>query len=234
MKLSRRSFCACALGAPLIAQPAFAQATACDVMTPERQALKTPDEAIQRLKEGNLRFVQGHTVNCDLMAQAHQTATYQSPAAAIVGCIDSRVPPELIFDQRIGDVFCARIAGNFVNTDILGSLEFATKVSGAKAVVVLGHTSCGAIRSAMAGVEMGNITGLLSNIRPALPAATEAGGTLDPANGEQVAKVTVANVRLAVEAVTARSDIMRGLVEAGELKVAGAVHDLATGEVAWL
>ena len=234
MKLSRRSFCACALGAPLIAQPAFAQATACDVMTPERQALKTPDEAIQRLKEGNLRFVQGRTVNCDLMAQAHQTATYQSPTAAIVGCIDSRVPPELIFDQRIGDVFCARIAGNFVNTDILGSLEFATRVSGAKAVVILGHTSCGAIRSAMAGVEMGNITGLLSNIRPALPAATEAGGNLDPGNGEQVARVTVANVRLAVEAVTARSDIMRGLVEAGELKVAGAVHDLTTGEIAWL
>lgn len=234
MKLSRRSFCTCVLGAPLIAQPAFAQATACDVMTPERQALKTPDEAIQRLKEGNLRFVQGHTINCDLMAQARQTATYQSPAAVVVGCIDSRVPPELVFDQRIGDMFCARVAGNFVNADILGSLEFATGVSGAKAVVVLGHTGCGAIRSAMAGVEMGNITGLLSNIRPALPAATDPGAPLDAANAEQVAKVTAANVRLAVEAVTVRSDIMRGLVEAGELKVAGAVHDLATGEVAWL
>jgi len=235
MKLSRRSFCACAIGAPLFARPAFAQqATACDVLTPERQSLKTPDEAIQRLKDGNRRFVEGHTVNCDLMAQAHQTATYQSPAAAIVGCIDSRVPPELVFDQGIGDVFTARIAGNFVNTDILGSLEFATRVSGAKAVVVLGHTSCGAITSAMAGVELGNITGLLANIAPALPAATAGGGTLDPADASQVAAVTAANVRLAVEAVTARSDIMRAMVEAGDLKVAGAVHDLATGEVAWL
>jgi carbonic anhydrase len=168
------------------------------------------------------------------MAQAHQTAGYQAPAAAVVGCIDSRVPPELVFDQRIGDVFSARVAGNFVNTDILGSLEFATRVSGAKAIVVLGHTSCGAIRSAMAGVEMGNITAMLDNIRPALAAVTEDGQKVDPGDAAQVEKVTQANIRLAMEAITARSPIMRELVESGELKVAGAVHDLASGRVNWL
>jgi len=221
--------------APFLAQPVSAQtAVECAVLTPERQARKTPEEALLRLVEGNRRFVDGYTVNCDLMAQAHETATQQSPAAAIVGCIDSRVPPELIFDQRIGDVFTARVAGNFVNSDILGSLEFATKVSGAKAVVVLGHTACGAIRSAMAGVEMGNITGMLENIRPALAAVTDTGETLDPSSEEQMERVTAANVRLAMEAITTRSDIMRGLVEAGDLKIAGAIHDLATGKVDWL
>jgi len=233
MKLSRRSFCACALGAPLMARPAFAQGAACEVMTPERQARTMPDEAISRLAEGNRRFVEGRTVNCDLAAQARRTATYQAPFAAIVGCIDSRVPPELIFDQRIGDVFCARVAGNFVNTDILGSLEYATAVAGAKAVVVLGHTSCGAIESAIKGVEMGHITGLLANIAPAV-AAAQAGAADHPAGADRAAGVTVANVGLTVEAVTARSAVMRALVAAGKLKVAGAVHDVATGRVAWL
>lgn len=233
--LSRRGFCACILAsAPLLARPAAAQTAACEVMTPERQGQLTPDAAIGRLAEGNGRFVEGHTINCDLVAQARQTASHQSPFAAIVGCIDSRVPPELVFDQRIGDVFCARVAGNFVNDDILGSLEYATRVSGAKAVVVLGHTSCGAIQSAMKGVEMGHITGLLANIAPALPAATETGGVLDAGSVDQVARVTLANVRLTMDAIIRRSDIMRALVDAGKLKVAGAVHDVATGKVAWL
>jgi len=233
MKLSRRSFCACALGAPLIAQPAFAQAMACDVMTPERQALKTPDEAIQRLKEGNLRFVQGHTVNCDLMAQAHQTATYQSPAAAIVGCIDSRVPPEMVFDQRIGDVFCARIAGNFVNTDIIGSLEFATKVSGARAIVVLGHSSCGAIKGAIDHVELGNLTATLANIEPAV-AAARADGARDSKNTAFVQAVAETNARMAAEALTARSPILKDLVASRQLRIAAAMHDITTGRVTFL
>lgn len=233
MKLSRRSFCACALGAPLIAQPAFAQATACDVMTPERQALKTPDEAIRRLKEGNLRFVQGHTVNCDLMAQAHQTATYQSPAAAIVGCIDSRVPPELIFDQRIGDVFCARVAGNFINTDIIGSLEFATKVAGAPAIVVLGHSDCGAIKGAIDHVKLGNLTAMLANIEPAVK-ATKASGARDSKDKAFVQAVAENNVKLGVAMLTKKSPVLKELVAAKRLRIVGAMHDLATGHVSFM
>ncbi len=233
MKLSRRSFCACAVGASLVARPAFGATDGCEVFTPERQSAMTPGEAIERLKEGNLRFVEGTPVNCDLMSQVHQTAGGQSPIAAIVGCIDSRVPPELVFDQRIGDVFCARIAGNFINADILGSLEYATKVAGAKAVVILGHTSCGAIKSAMAGVKMGNITGMLDNIRPALDAVIAAGQP-DASDPVQVRNVAEANVRLAMSAVTERSPLMRELVDAGELEVAGAIHDVATGRVGWL
>lgn len=240
MKLSRRSFCACLAGAaPLIAssalaQPAAAQSDSCAVFTPKRQSDTTPERALELLREGNRRFVDGHTIHCDLKAQARQVAEHQSPFAAIVGCIDSRVPPEMIFDQHIGDIFCARVAGNFVNDDILGSLEYATKVAGAKAIVVLGHTHCGAIKSAVAGVKMGKITGMLANLEPALSVLTDADGPRDPSNHAQLDKVTQANVHHTVEAITQRSDILRALVEAGELRVVGAVDDVATGEVTWL
>lgn len=235
MKLTRRSFCGCILGsAPFLASAAHAQPASCEIFTPERQAGISPDEAVARLVEGNRRFVEGRTINCDLIAQVRQTAEHQAPFAAVVGCIDSRVPPELVFDQRIGDVFCARVAGNFVNPDILGSLEYATKVAGAKAIVVLGHGSCGAIKSAIAGVELGNITGMLENIEPALAVLDEADGPRDPADKHQVAKVTEANARLAVAAITAGSQILREQAEAGEIRIAAAIHDVKTGEVAWL
>ena len=121
----------------------------CAVHTKASQSSTTPDAALKRLQEGNARFVAGKTINCDLTKQVKETATQQSPIAVIVGCIDSRVPPEMVFDQRLGDVFAARVAGNFVNTDILGSLEFATKIVGSKLIVVLGHTECGAIKGAV-------------------------------------------------------------------------------------
>jgi carbonic anhydrase len=235
MKLSRRAFCACIAGAvPLIASSAQASSSACEIFTPDRQAAISPQEAIERLVDGNRRFVGGHAINCDLRAQVRDAAAHQAPFAAVVGCIDSRVPPELVFDQRIGDIFCARVAGNFVNGDILGSLEYSTKVAGAKAIVVLGHSGCGAIKSTLAGVEMGNITGMLANIAPALSALSEADGAPDAANKHQLAKVTEANVRLTVDAIMERSDVIRALVDAGEVKIVGAVNDVATGEVAWL
>lgn len=184
--------------------------------------------------EGNRRFVEGKAVNCDLRAQARAAAAHQAPFAAILGCIDSRVPPELVFDQHIGDMFCARVAGNFVNDDILGSLEYATKVAGAKVVVVLGHSGCGAIKSAIAGVEMGNITGMLENIAPALAALTDADGARDAHNVAQVAKVAEANVRNTVAAILERSEIIRALVDEGKLMLVGAIDDVATGEVSWL
>jgi len=236
MKLSRRSFCGCLLGAaPLFAvSAAHAEPNECAVFTPQRQGETSPDDAIVRLLEGNRRFVEGRTINCDLMAQVRETAGHQAPFAAILGCIDSRVPPELVFDQRIGDVFCARVAGNFVNDDILGSLEYATNVAGAKAIVVVGHSSCGAIKSAIAGVELGHITGLLENIHPAFAAITVPEGGMDPADKHLVAAVTEANVRHTVAMITDRSPILRDMVEAGELRVAGAIHDISTGEVSWL
>ncbi len=128
------------------AQAGSPSAMSCMVYDKDRQKKITPNEALSQLKAGNERFVAGKSINCDLMAQVKATAEGQAPFAAIVGCIDSRVPPELVFDQRIGDVFAARIAGNFVNTDIIGSLEFATKLAGAKLIVVLGHSECGAVK----------------------------------------------------------------------------------------
>src|SRR5258708_37829108 len=146
--LTRRLFCGCLAGGfAFAATAAHAQSLECAVFAPERQKSTAPDDAIARLKAGNERFTAGKSVNCDLMAQVKQTASQQSPTAAIVGCIDSRVPPELVFDQHIGDVFCALVAGNIVNTDIIRTLEYSTNFAGANAIVVLVHDFGGAIKS---------------------------------------------------------------------------------------
>jgi carbonic anhydrase len=232
--ITRRLFCGC-LAAALPFASAHAQPSGeCAVFTPERQKATAPDQAIARLKDGNARFMAGRPINCDLMAQVKQTASNQSPFAAIVGCIDSRVPPELVFDQRIGDVFCARVAGNCVNTDIIGSLEYSTKVSGAKTIVVLGHNSCGAIKSAVDNVRLGNITALLRNFRPALATLKPSDGHRDSHNYPLVQKVAEANARLTAASLPKRSRIIRAMVESGELKIAAAMHDITTGQVSWL
>ena len=229
--LSRRSFCGCVTLSLAAASVLGTRAVAaeCAVMTPERQDL-TPDQAIARLKAGNERLVGGKTINCDLVEQIKATAAAQAPFAAIVGCIDSRVPPELVFDQRIGDIFCARVAGNFVNTDIIGSLEFATKVAGARAIVVLGHNDCGAIKGAVDHVKLGNLTATLANIRPDVAASTAKGGR-DAKNAAFVQAVAETNVKMAVAALTARSRVLKNRVAAGQLRIVGAMHDLATGRV---
>ena len=233
--ITRRLFCGCvAAGLSFPASAVHAQSLDCAVFTPDRQKSTTPDDAIARLKTGNERFAAGKSVNCDLMAQVKQTASNQSPYAAIVGCIDSRVPPELVFDQRIGDVFCARVAGNIVNTDIIGSLEYSTKVSGAKAIVVLGHNSCGAIKSAVDGVKLGNITALLRNFQPALATLNKADGHRDSHNDSLVQKVAEANARLTAASLTRRSPIIKAMVDAKELKIAAAMHDITNGKVTWL
>jgi carbonic anhydrase len=232
--ITRRLFCGCLAAALPFAATAHAQSPECAVFTPDRQKATTPDDAIARLKAGNERFTAGKSINCDLMAQVKQTAKNQSPYAAIVGCIDSRVPPELVFDQRIGDVFCARVAGNIVNTDIIGSLEYSTKVSGARAIVVLRHNSCGAIKSAVDDVRLGNITALLRNFRPALATLSKADGRRDSHNDPLVQKVAEANVRLTAASLPRRSPIIKALVAAGQLKIAAAMHDITTGKVTWL
>lgn len=175
----------------------------------------------------------GKIVNCNLMEQVKETSAAQAPFAAVVGCIDSRVPPELVFDQTIGDVFCARIAGNFVNTDIIGSLEFATKVAGARAIVVLGHNDCGAIKGAVDNVKLGNLTATLANITPAVVASKTAGERTSK-NASFIQAVAETNARMAAANLTSRSQVLKGLVSAGQLRIAAAMHDLATGRVTFL
>src|SRR3982074_3543975 len=233
--ITRRFFCGCLAGGLQFAATAVhAQSLECTDATPDRQSSTAPDHAIARLKAGNERFTAGKSVNCDLMAQVKQTATNQSPYAAIVGCIDSRVPPELVFDQRIGDVFCARVAGNIVNTDIIGSLEYSTKVSGAKAIVVLGHNFCGATKSAVDDVKLGNITALLENFKPALATLTKEDGHRDSHNDPLVQKVAEANARLTAASLPMRRPSIKELVDARQLKIAAAMHDITTGKVTWL
>lgn len=219
---------------PFLAGSAHAESIECAVFTPERQGAKTPEEALARLRAGNERFLAGQSINCDLLQQVHDTAGSQAPFAAIVGCIDSRVPPELVFDQRVGDIFCARVAGNFVNTDILGSLEFATHVAGAKAIVILGHSACGAIKSAVDGVELGHITAMLKNFDPALATLTPADGERSSSNDALVQKVADENAMLTAQSLVQRSEILAQRVAEGKLAIASAMHDINTGRIAWL
>ena len=234
--LSRRGFCGCVLGT--LTFPGVASAAApdhCSVVTREYQQSITPDQIIAQLKAGNERFLAGHTAHCDLLKQVRGTADHQSPTAAIVGCIDSRVPPEIVFDQRIGEVFSARVAGNFVNTDILGSLEYATKVAGAKAIVVLGHTGCGAIKSAVDHVQLGNITAMLKNLQPALQAMHDKyPGPHSSADHDFVQAVADENVRHTARDMVKRSPILEGLVKSGDLIIVPAMHNVADGRVRWL
>jgi len=204
----------------------------CEVYTPARQAAMTPDLVLRELKEGNERFVSGKMLRCDLMKQVLDTADQQSPIAALVGCIDSRVPPEMVFDQDIGDIFSARIAGNFVNTDIIGSLEFATKLAGAKLIVVLGHTSCGAVKGAVDDAKMGNLTATLANIRPSLAKLNYA-GVPSSKNKELVQKVADQNAKDAARMIMDKSEVIAALVKEGKLRIVAAMHDISTGKVSW-
>ena len=232
--LTRRFFCGCLAAAVPFASTAVHAQSECAVFTPERQKSTSPNQAIALLKQGNERLLAGKSTNCDLVTQVKDTAAGQAPFAVILGCIDSRVSPELIFDQGVGDIFCARIAGNFVNTDIIGSLEFATKVAGAKAIVVLGHNNCGAIKGAIDKVQLGNLTAMLQNIEPAIESLGKLHGERDSHNYEFVQQAAIANAKLAAQNIQKRSEVMSDLIQAGHLKVVSAMHDLATGRVSWL
>jgi carbonic anhydrase len=205
-----------------------------DVVTKAEQTALTPRDVLVDLKAGNERFAAGRSTQQDWLAQAEQTARDgQHPKAIVLSCLDSRVPVEIVFDQGIGDVFVGRVAGNFENTDLLGSKEFGVAAAGAKLIVVLGHTSCGAVKGAIDNAELGNLTATLENIRPAVAAAGEM-AEMTSANDAWVARVTEANVRQTVADITARSEVLRGLVERGDLMVVGGVYDIATGEIDWL
>lgn len=199
------------------------------VLTRDAQQALTPDAAIAELKAGNARFVANTPQDRDWLAQARQTAGGQYPKAFVLSCVDSRVPTEVVFDKDIGDIFVGRVAGNFENTDLLGSMEFATAVAGAKVIVVLGHTECGAVKGAIDGAELGNLTPMLAEISPAIPAGGGSGKDAD-----FVDRVVESNVRRTVRDIAARSPVMLDMINKGDLKVVGAVYDLQTGQVRWL
>lgn len=204
----------------------------CVAFTPAMQQAKTPDEALQRLKDGNARFVAGQALHCDLLEQVRSTAKQQAPFAVVLGCIDSRVPPELIFDQNIGDMFVARVAGNIASTDIIGSLEFATALAGAKLIVVLGHSECGAVKGAIDDAKLGSLTGVLQQIRPALT-KLDYKGVPSSKDKALVQRVAEQNAKDAAGQLSSRSETMGTLVREGKLKIVYAMHDVATGRVAW-
>jgi carbonic anhydrase len=182
------------------------------------------------LLEGNKRFVNNLKANRDLLKQVNETSTGQFPFAAVLSCIDSRTSAELVFDQGLGDIFSIRIAGNCVNEDILGSMEFACKVAGSKLILILGHSKCGAIKGACDDVRMGNLTALLTKLRPAVD-DTATSGTRNSGNAAFVEDVALRNVQLAMEQITQRSPILKEMVENGEIMIAGAMYDVENGQV---
>ena len=206
----------------------------CAVATKETQAATTADQALLRLKAGNERFRTGRSLHCDLMAQIKATAQGQAPFAAVLGCMDSRVAPELVFDQQLGDILTVRVAGNIVNTDNLGSLEYATKVLGTKLIVVLGHSECGAIKGAIDDVKLGNVTALLSNIRPAVLKVAVGEGDHTSKNKKFVQIVEDQNARDAASLLTARSELLAAQVKEHQIKIVSAMHDVGTGAIRWL
>lgn len=201
--------------------------------TKETQDKMTPRKALEYLKEGNTRFVKNLKANRDLLDQVNATSDGQWPFATILSCIDSRTSAELIFDQGLGDVFSIRIAGNIINTDILGSMEFACKVAGSKLIVVLGHTKCGAVKGACDHVEMGNLTELLAKLQPAVYAERETTKDRTAKNMTFVENVATINVKRNVKNIIERSFILEQMVETGQIGVVGAMYDIETGEVSF-
>jgi carbonic anhydrase len=202
-------------------------------LTKEAQAKISPMGAVEILKQGNERFVKNRKADRDLLEQVKDTATGQYPFATILSCIDSRVSAELIFDQGVGDIFSVRVAGNIVNEDLLGSMEFACKLAGTKVIVVLGHTSCGAVKGACDDAHLGNLTTLLSKIKPAVQAVAE---PEDPAqrtsqNLTFVDQVAMTNVQMTIENIRKQSPVLRIMEEDGEIALVGAMYDISTGVV---
>lgn len=192
----------------------------------------TPIAAKVLLQEGNERFVSEKMKQRGLMAQVEKTSSGQFPHSIVLSCIDSRIPTEIVFDQGVGDIFNARVAGNIVNEDILGSMEFACAVSGSKLIVVLGHTACGAVKGACDNVELGNLTPLLHKIQPAVEAVkTEEGTDRSSKNLHFVDQVSHVNVEMTIENIKKQSPTLNGLVEKGEVEIVGAMYDVSTGKV---
>jgi len=211
--------------------PPHETTTALPVQTKESQSAMTPEEALARLRDGNARFVAGKPLTRDLPSEVRATAAGQYPYAAVLSCLDSRQCTELVFDQGIGDVFNARLAGNVLDDDVLGSLEFACKAAGAKLIVVVGHSNCGAVKGAIDNVEMDHLTGLLSRIKPAIASVPDDGRPRTSKNDQFVQKVADANVRLVMQEIRQRSPILNTMIEQHQIALVGGMYDLKTGEV---
>ena len=201
------------------------------VLTPEQQAAYTPQQVLDNLLAGNRRFVANDLTQRNHSQRIREAYEGQFPKAVILSCLDSRIPVEDVFDLGIGDIFVARVAGNFVNEDILGSMEFGCHVAGAKVIMVIGHTQCGAVKAAIDDVKLGNITPMLAKIRPAIEKGRPFDGKKGSDNPAYVAHVCRENVRLAVETIRERSEILRTMEADGSLKIVGAYYDLRSGEV---
>lgn len=204
------------------------------VLTEEEQAALSPAQVLESLRAGNERFVRSELTARDHSVQIRESVEAQFPKAIVLSCVDSRVPVEDVFDKGIGDIFVARVAGNFINDDILGSMEFATKVAGAKLILVMGHENCGAVHAAIDGAELGHITGMLKNIEPAVKLSTMAKGPRSSQNRLLVHEVSENNVRLAVAKISKESSLLKGMMKNGEIDIKGAVYDMDTGVVNFL
>jgi carbonic anhydrase len=201
------------------------------VMTKELQSSMTPLEILQAFKDGNKRFVENRMIQKNYRHQMELTSKEQHPYAIVLGCIDSRKPTEIIFDKGIGDIFIARIAGNFANTDIIGSMEYACKLGGAKMILVLGHTDCGAIKGACDDIKLGNLTSLLENIKPAVEAVKGFEGKRNPSSPEFVNAVAKANIFLTMEKIKKQSPILNEMMAQGHILMVGCMYHLGTGVV---
>lgn len=201
-----------------------------DIIDKEKQSKLNPDDVLNDLMEGNKRFAGNKMLERDYSSQIEKTSGGQWPQAVVLGCIDSRVPLETIFDQGVGDIFAARVAGNFENTDILGSMEYSCKVAGSKLVMVLGHEACGAVKAACDHVKLGNITHLLSNIEPAVE-ATKTDGERNSSNNSFVAGVVENNVKMTIDRIREKSPILKEMEDNGEIKIVGGVYSISTGKV---
>lgn len=201
--------------------------------TRETQSTMTPQKSLQYLKEGNQRFQQNLKANRNLLEQVNDTSEGQFPFATVLSCIDSRVSSELVFDQGLGDIFSVRIAGNFVNQDILGSMEFACKLAGTKLIVVLGHTSCGAVKGACDGAELGNLTAMLDNIKPAVNAVStpEDESLRNSSNLKFVDEVAKENVNQTIDRIIKESDVLAEMQNNDEIMIVGAMYDITNGSV---
>ncbi|WP_298923814.1 carbonic anhydrase family protein [uncultured Allomuricauda sp.] len=204
--------------------------------TKETQAALNPNTALELLKEGNKRFVEQNQTDRNLLAQVTETTTGQYPFATILSCIDSRVSAELVFDQGVGDIFSARVAGNIVNADILGSMEFACKLAGTKIIVVLGHTSCGAVKGACDDAKMGNLTELLSKIRPAVNAVSEPSDASQRTskNLDFVNSVAEKNVKMTIDNIRKQSPVLKEMEDNGEILIVGGMYDISNGKVHYM
>jgi carbonic anhydrase len=204
------------------------------VVTRSLQRALTPDEIVSELQKGNERFLNDEMIDFDFKAQMSKTADGQNPACIMLGCIDSRVIPEIVFDTTIGDSFDTRVAGNVVGHDVAGSMEYACAKAGSKLVLVVGHTNCGAVKGAIDGVELGNLTGLLAKIKPAIDASKDFPGEKSTKNKAYVSAVVKKNVELTIEEIRKVSPVLKEMEEGDKIDIRGCVYDVATGKVEFL